>query len=149
MSIDELLSSGKLLSIAEKENKTDIRNMCDLLFGIADLLSFVFVIFPLYPNAVSGFVYSVNLFDYTQISQFGKALHWIMIALLFLSGVVKLILTRTKAEKINKFLTEASIVTGVFMVVFLTLTREAYAVIVAFLLLLIKGVLLFRHIKSR
>mgnify|MGYP003317855541 CR=1 FL=1 len=41
VSIDELLSSEKLLSIAEKENKFNIKNMCDLLFGIVDLCSFI------------------------------------------------------------------------------------------------------------
>ena len=36
VSIDDLLSGEKLLSIAEKENKSNIRNICDLLFGVVD-----------------------------------------------------------------------------------------------------------------
>jgi transcriptional regulator with XRE-family HTH domain len=47
ISIDDLLSGEKLLSIAEKENKSNIRNMCDLLFGIVDLFSFIVIILPL------------------------------------------------------------------------------------------------------
>ena len=34
VTIDDLLSSEKMLSIAEKENKANLRNMCDLLFGL-------------------------------------------------------------------------------------------------------------------
>ena len=34
VTIDELLSSEKLLSIAEKENKANLQSMCDLLFGL-------------------------------------------------------------------------------------------------------------------
>ena len=39
VTIDDLLSGEKLVDIAEKENKSNIRTMCDLLFGITDLFS--------------------------------------------------------------------------------------------------------------
>ena len=66
VTIDELLSGEKLISIAEKENKANIRNMCDLLFGIVDLCFFILVLLPLYPNTVNGYIYAVNLFDYVE-----------------------------------------------------------------------------------
>ena len=44
VSVDDLLSGDKLLSIAEKESKSGIRNLCDLLFGFIDLFSFMFFI---------------------------------------------------------------------------------------------------------
>ena len=40
VTIDDLLSSEKLLSIAEKENKDNLQNMCDFLLGILDICSF-------------------------------------------------------------------------------------------------------------
>ena len=61
VSIDDLLSGEKLLSIAEKENKSNIRTICDLLFGMVDVCSFMLILLPLYPNTAAGFVYSVNL----------------------------------------------------------------------------------------
>ncbi len=39
VTIDELLSGDKLISIAEKENQSNIQSICDLLFGIVDLFS--------------------------------------------------------------------------------------------------------------
>ena len=36
VTIDDLLSSEKLLSIAEKENKANLRSVCDLLFGLLE-----------------------------------------------------------------------------------------------------------------
>ena len=56
VTIDDLLSGEKLISIAEKENKSNIRNMCDLLYGIVDLFSFVLIILPLYPNTIDGYI---------------------------------------------------------------------------------------------
>ena len=61
VTIDELLSGEKLIFIAEKENKSNIRNICDLLFGAADLLSFLLVVLPLYPKTVDGYIYSMKI----------------------------------------------------------------------------------------
>lgn len=147
VSIDELLSGEKLLSIAEKENKSNIKNMCDLLFGIVDLFSLILIILPLYPNTIGDFVYSVNLLNYVQTSQFNKTICWVGIISLVLLGSVKIILTRIKLEKGNKILAELSIVISILMVLFLAVTREVYAVVVAFLLLMIKGIILIKKVK--
>ena len=147
VSIDELLSGEKLLSIAKKENKSNIRNMCDLLFGIVDLFSLILIILPLYPNTIGDFVYSVNLLNYAQTSQFNKTICWVGFISLVLLGLVKIILTRIKLEKGNKILAELSIVISILMVLFLAVTREVYAVVVAFLLLMIKGIILIKKVK--
>ena len=148
VSIDDLLSGEKLLSIAEKENKSNIRNMCDLLFGIVDLFSFILVVLPLYPNTIDGFVYSVNLLNYTQISSINLNFYWFMFVSLFAVGVIKIILTKTKAEKGNKILMTLSIALNIFIVLFLALTRSVYAVVIAFLLLLVKGGILLKYFKK-
>lgn len=149
VSIDDLLSGEKLLSLAEKENKSNIRNMCDLLFGIVDLLSFVLVVLPLYPNTIDGFVYSVNLFNYTQTTGLNKTVCWIMFALLVVTGVVKIILTKIKAEKCGKSFMKISIVISILTVLFLTITREVYAVVVVFMLLIIKGIIFLKNIQNK
>lgn len=148
VSIDDLLSGEKLLSIAEKENESTIRNMCDLLFGVVDLFSFILVALPLYPNNVEGFVYSVSLVNYTATSSINLIVHWIMFVSLFAVGVIKIILTKTKVEKGNKILMELSIALNIFIVVFLALTREVYAVVIAFLLLLVKGGTQLKYFKK-
>ena len=149
VSIDDLLSGEKLLSIAEKENKSNIRNICDLLFGIVDLFSFILVVLPLYPNTIDGFVYSVNLLNYTQISSINLNFYWFLFASLFAVGVIKIILTRTEVEKGNKILITLSIALNIFIVIFLALTREVYAVVVAFLLLVVKGGILLKYFKQK
>lgn len=148
VSIDDLLSGEKLLSIAEKENKSNIRNMCDLLFGIVDLCSFILIILPLYPNTIDGFVYSVNLLNYTQTTGLNKAICWIMFALLVVLGIIKVLLTKMNVEKGNKLLMEVSIIISILTVLFLVVTREVYAVVVVFLLLIIKGVIFLRRVKT-
>ena len=148
VSIDDLLSGEKLLSIAEKENKSNIRNICDFLFGVVDLFSFILVALPLYPNTIDSFVYSVSLLNYTETSSINLIVYWVMFICLFAVGVIKIILTKTKAEKGNKILMGLSIALNIFIVLFLALTREVYAVVVAFLLLVVKGGILLKYFKQ-
>ena len=148
VTIDELLSGEKIISIAEKENKSNIQRICDLLFGIVDVFSFMLIILPLYPNPINGYIYSVNLFSYTETSAFNLFVYWIMFTALIISGAIKVILTQTRFEKGQKLLTVISMGLSILTVLFLAMTRDVYAITVAFLLLIIKGILLLKHIKA-
>ena len=147
VTIDDLLSSEKLLSIAERENKANLRNMCDLLFGLLDVFAVVLIILPLYPHVEGNFVYSVNLFSYTQITSLNRSLYWTMFISLVLVGIIKLVLTKFKARRYNKIVTGISMVISFFTVVLLAMARESYAVVVVFLLLVMKGLLFVKCTK--
>ena len=147
VTIDELLSTDKLLSIAEKENKANLQNMCDILFGMIDVCSLMLMALPLYPNMVNGYIYSVNLWAYAQTTELNYLLFWIMYAALVILGIIKLLLAKFRSEKYNSAMTGISMLLGIFLVLFLAVTREAYAVVVAFLLLVIKGILLLKYSK--
>ena len=147
VTIDELLSSEKLLSIAERENKTNLRNMCDLLLGLLDIFAFILIVLPLYPNMVDGFVYSVNLFAYTQTTLLNRSLYWIMFVFLVVVGIIKLILTKLGMQRYNKIATRVSMSISTLSVLLLAITRESYAVAVVFLLLVMKGILLLKCAK--
>ena len=142
------MTGEKLISIAEKENKSNIQKLCDLLTGIVDLFSFILIVLPLYPNPINGYIYSVNLFAYTETTSFNRMLYWIMFLALVLVGAVKIIITQFELNKGQKIVTAFSIVLSILAVLFLAMTREAYAVTIAFFLFVVKGILLFKHIKS-
>ena len=148
VSVDDLLSGDKLIDIAEKENNRNIRSVCDLLFGIADVMALTLVILPLYPNTAAGVTYAVDLVAYSQAAPLIRAIHWALIALLFAAGCVKVITALLKKEKGLNALTVVSVAVGIAAVFFLALTREPYATAMAFALLLIKGVILLRSIKT-
>ena len=147
VTIDELLSSEKLLSIAERENKTNLRNMCDLLFGLLDVFAVVLIFLPLYPNMVDEFVYSVNLLAYTQTTSLNRSLYWILIVFLVVVGILKLIMTKLGMQSYNKIVTRVSMSISILSVLLMAITRESYAVAVVFLLLVMKGILLLECTK--
>ena len=144
ISIDDLLSTDKLLNLAEKENKRNIQKLCNFLFGIVDLCSILLIVLPLYPNMINGFIYSVNLFEYSNSSTFNIIIYWISYLLLILIGILKIVLTEFELIKINQIITFISISISSCLVLYLGITRIAYAIVLAFILLLIKIILLFK-----
>lgn len=148
VTIDDLLSGEKLLSIAEKENKTNIRSMCDLLFGMIDVCFCTLIVLPLYPNTIDGYIYSVNLFAYTETTLLNLFIYWSMFLILIMFGMIKIILLKFRTQKGHKFMTDISMGIHILTVLLLAMTRETYAVMVAFLLLVIKGMLFLKCAKT-
>ena len=147
VTIDDLLSSDTLLTIAEKENKSNIQNICDVVFGIIDVCSVMLIVLPLYPNTENGFIYSVNLFSYTQVTSVIRIMYWGMFLALFIAGVIKLLITKTGNIRLNKVLTMASMLISSLLIFVLAMTRAAYAIIVVFLLLMVKVIFLLKYTK--
>ena len=147
VTIDELLSTDKLLSIAEKENRANLRGMCDLLFELLDVFAIVLIVLPLYPNVLDGFVYSVNLFAYIQTTSLNRSLYWVMIVFLVVIGFIKLILIKLDMQRYNKVATKVSMSISTLSVLIFAITRESYAVPVVFLLLVMKGIFLLKCAK--
>ena len=135
VSIDDLLSGEKLIFIAEKENKANIRSVYDMLFGIVDLLSVMLIILPLYPKTVEGYVYSVNLWEYVETAVYNRTIYWILFVGLIICGIWKML------QRESKLVKRISMILAIVTVLYLVLAGEIYAAIVAILFLLVKGVL--------
>lgn len=149
ITIDELLSGEKLLSIAEREKQSGIRRICDLLFGMADLFSLLLIVLPLYPKTVNGYIYSVSLSAYTEAAVLNRMAYWIMFLGLILTGIIKIVLIHRNAERKQDAVTACSMVLSTLTVLLLALAGETYAVAMVFLLLLVKGALLIKTMKQR
>lgn len=144
VSVDDLLSSNKLLVIAENENKESVKRIFDFIAALVDVFSVALVVLPLYPHSVNGFVYGVNLLNYSQISSINLIVHWIIIISLCVIGITRLLLLKTKAEKIKNILSGISVVLNALAVIFLALTRESYAVVVVFVFFAVKITMMFK-----
>lgn len=145
ITIDELLSGEKILSLAEEENRANIRGVCDLLFGMVDVSSFLLIFLPLYPNMVNGYFYSVNLLQYTEVMSWKLVIYWTLFLVLILLGGIKLLLVKRKVDRGSKTVMDISMIISIIMVLFLALAREVYAVVIGFSLLVVKGILLLKR----
>ena len=141
VTIDELLSGEKLISIAEKENKSNLQNVYELLIGILDIFSFFFFFLPLYPRHIGNYVSAVSLFGYSETTVFNRNVYWGIFIALMILGVIKIVMSQLKAVKGKKVLQIGSMVINIVAVMFLALTRETYATVLIFWLFLMKGIL--------
>ena len=148
VSIDVLLSGDQLIMIAEKENKSNLNSVCDLLLGFVDLFSLLLIFLPLYSKPSNGYIYAVNLFGYVDNDANIITTYWVLFVSLTIVGIVKILMAYFKFEKAKKAVDLLSIGLSVIAVLFLSMAKEPYAITVAFLLLLVKGVLLYKQAKE-
>lgn len=144
VSIDELLSAEKMVSIAEKENRDNIRYICDMLLGIIDVLAMIMIVLPIYPNRIDGVYYAVSLPDYVQAGRLKCMLYWAVFILLVIIGAVKILLTRLRQERGSRIITAISVIVGITAVILLAMGREAYGVSMLFLMIVAKGIVIYK-----
>ena len=143
VSIDDLLSGDQLIFIAEKENKSNLNSLCDLLLGIVDLLSLMLI----FLKPINSYIYSVNLLGYVNNNTLIIKIYWALYISLATIGIVKMLMIYFKLEKGKKMITDLSVGISIIAVLFLAMAKEPYATTVMFLLLLIKGGLFYRQAK--
>ena len=145
VSIDDLLSADKALSLAEQENKASQRSFCDLLLGISDLCAILLILLPLYPRVDGKTVYAVDFLTYARTAAFSGRIFAFLFAGLILTGAVKIGSVCGKTETAQPLLTGISLCISIAAVLLLAVTRNAYATSLTFLLLVIKGTLLLKR----
>ena len=141
VSIDDLLSAEKALSLAEQEHKVCQQNQIHLWNGIIDICSAGLIFLPLYPNVVGQTVCAVNLFSYAN--RFNRSICVLLFLTLILTGIFKILSVCLGRKKEQGFLTALSMALSILSILFLTAARVSYATAVAFILLMLKGTLLF------
>lgn len=144
VTIDDLLSSEELITAAKDENRSNIGKMTDMAIGSADLISIMLILLPLYPKKEGEYVSAVALYDYANTLSEVSVLCYALTAALMLIGAVKLFMSYKNIEKGRGTVTVMSFVLSITAVLFLTTVRMPYAVTVAFLLLVIKGIMIFK-----
>lgn len=142
VSIDELLSADALVSIAEKENKSNIQRICNLLFGVVDLMSILLVLLPLYSRQMDGFIAAVNIWNFNPASAWLCIICWILSVALVVLGIVKIALNHIHSKKGQYTITASSILISMIAVLYFAMIREAYCVSIIFMQLMMKGGLL-------
>ena len=144
VSIDDLLSGEKLILIAEKENKSNLFKILELLTGMTDFLSVLLILLPLYPQPMDGYVYSVNLWLYMETATYNRTVYWILFLALTAGGAWEIFQTQLDIRRGRNLVAVVTNIVSVLTVLYLIMAREAYAATVAVLLLVMKGLLYLR-----
>ena len=144
VSIDELLSSEEIIEVAEKEKKENIKSFKNIIFGIIDLMSIIFLFIPLFGKEINGYIYLVTLFS---IEQVGKYLYLIIIGVTILYGIAELIMSKFENKSMDKINSIISLgLTSIAIITFIA-TREPYIAFIEFWIFLIKIVVYIKQSK--
>lgn len=149
VSIDDLLSGEKLIFIAEHEHRAWMLNICDLLYGIVDVFALLLIILPLYPMTVGDYVYSVNLWNYTETAVYNLWIYWTLFLLLVLVGICNILFNCLGIKKGRKLISNGSLLLSIVTILYLVLAREAYGACVVILLMVVKCLLEVQSRKYR
>ena len=92
ITIDELLSTEEIINLAKKENNSNINKTTNLIYGLLDIISILFIFLPIFAYKIDNIIYSVSLTNQNDISNTIKILYIIILSILSLIGIVELIL---------------------------------------------------------
>lgn len=138
VTIDELLSSEEIIDMASNENKTNIKRVNNLMFGLLDIISILFIFLPIYPKRIDDFIYSVSLISTNDIGNIIKISYIVILLILSLIGIVELILNFIDCDKYKRIVNMISLVIETFSVLFFAISRQSYLTVIVFVILIIK-----------
>ena len=145
VSIDELICSDEIMQAAENEKKETIDKYISLICGLLDILIALLLFIPVFGNGEQPD--SVSLFSITGIGLWIKIIYIVIICITVLNGICAVIISRLEKPDWNKHRMVTGIVLSVLAVFVFMLTRQPYAGIICFMLLIVKGFFILKKIK--
>ena len=144
VSIDELLSNAELLNIADADSRQKEKRTRDLVFGLLDCSSLLYLFLPLFGQSDGRVFYAVSLLGLTEVSPWVKAAYFAVIGVLGLAGLLLLALMGCEAGFWVRHKHKLSLTVGALAAVWFMLTRQPYAGVFAFVFLAVKALMLIK-----
>ena len=147
--IDELLSSEEIIDIAKKENTTNIKRTNNLIYGLLDIISVLFIFLPLYAQRAENFIYSVSLISTNDISNIIKVSYIVILSILSLIGIAELIMNFVDNKKIQRIVNVISLIIETISILFFAISRQTYLTAIIFIILIIKIIVIIKNIQNK
>ena len=144
VSIDDLLSSDEVLTIAEEDNKQQETRFKDLVYALLDLSIAMLLFLPFFAENTEGVIRSVSLIVLDGVQHYLKAAYFTVVIGMFFAGVLALALQNCKKEFWLKNKTNISLMLGTVSVLLFVISSQPYAAVFAFVLLLVKVFILIK-----
>ena len=146
VTVDELLSSNEILTIAEKSQKQNKEHTCNLIFGLLDICMALLLFLPFFATNNGEIINESSLLSISGISLYLKISYIAIVAIMCILGILTLILQGASAPIWLKLKAKASLLFSVVAVLLFIISRQPYAASFAFSLLMIKIIMLIKHI---
>lgn len=144
VTIDELLSTDEMLTIAEEDSKQKQNHLRELVFGLFDVSTLLFFFLPLFGQRIGKAVHEVALLSLTEISTYIKIAYFIITIGITIFGILILALQNCNAPAWTKNKYRISLILNAVGTVMFIATKQPYAATILFVFLTIKALTLIK-----
>jgi transcriptional regulator with XRE-family HTH domain len=145
VTVDELLSSGEVLTLAEEDNKRKEKHFRDLIYGLIDLCIAMLLFLPFFAEKADGTIQSVSLIALSGVQPYLKISYLAVVIAMIVMGVMTLALQNVQTTAWLKSKTTISLILGAIAVLVFIISSQPYAAVFAFALLVIKALMLIKR----
>ena len=145
VTVDELLSSDEILTLAEENQKQTERHFRDLWFGLLDICMSLLLFLPLFAARDGGMIREVSLLTLDGIERYLKIAYFAVVIATVTGGALTLAFQGLAARKWTRYKVTVSVTLGVAAVLLFMISRQPYAAVLAFSLLAIKAIMLIKR----
>ena len=145
VTVDELLSTDEVLTIAEEDNKRKEKRFRDLIYGLLDLSIAMLLFLPFFAEKADGAIQSVSLITLGCVQQYLKITYLVAVIAMTVMGILTLALQNCQAMAWMKSKTTVSLTLGAILVLLFMISSQPYSAVFAFVLLTIKALMLINR----
>ena len=145
VTVDELLSTDEVLTIAEEDSRRKEKHFRDLMYGLLDICIALLLFLPFFAEDADGIIQSVSLIALDGVQTYLKTAYLTAVIGTTVMGILTLTLQNCQAAVWAKSKTTASLALGAILVLLLMISSQPYAAVFAFVLLTIKALMLIKR----
>ena len=141
VTVDELLSSDEVLTIAEEDSKVKEERFRDIVCGLLDLSVAMFFFLPLFrENTVAG-VKAVSLLGLSEVAAYTKTAYFMAVISIVVMGFITLVFLKLEIKFQMVYKSRISEIINAAALILFAVSLQPYAVVLLFIYLTIKEIL--------
>ena len=144
VTVDELLSGDELLTLAEEDTKVKEGNLRDLVFGLLDLSTIMFLFLPLFGQQMGGEVQSVPLISLTEISLWLRVAYFAVVTATVIFGLLTIAMQNCRRDFWIKSKAKISLALNGVGVLMFIISQQPYGGAFLFVFLMIKVLMMLK-----
>ncbi len=150
VTVDELLSSNEVLTIATEDKRQTKTHLCDLVCGMLDLCMLLLLFLPLFAGKTAeDAVHPASLISLGGVQTYLRVLYFAAVIGMAVWGILTLALQNCGTQIWVKSKTTVSLALGTLAVLLFILSRQPYAAVFALTLGAIKAFVRFRYLPNK
>ena len=144
VSLDDLLSTNEIITIAEEDGKQKERHLRNLVFGLLDCSIAMFLFLPFFGQRVDGVIQEVSVLMLTEEEIYIKIPYLIIVFSMTVWGILMLALQDCQVSFWLQKKDKISLGLGAVGALLFMISRQPYASAYLFLILVIQALMLIK-----